>query len=87
MSDVNSMLSDTIKVMLTATAGVFTVLAIGCCGSKPESKVPDRYEVVSEQYIKSEKHMNFSIMVIKDKKTEKEIRVIFNNQWGMTQND
>ena len=63
---------------------VLALLLAGCCKSDPK---PDNFEVISEQRIRSSTSSDFTIMVIKDKKTEKEFKVIFNGSWGVTQSD
>lgn len=60
---------------------VACVLLAGCCNCN-ESAQQERFQVVSQQYIKNDRHNNFTIMVIKDTKTEKEFKVIFNSSWG-----
>ena len=76
-------MSYSMKVVLGCVAGMLiSIILAGCCRSdatKP-SPPPDRFEILSDQYMHSERHSNFSIMVIKDKKTEKEFRVVYNGQ-------
>ncbi len=65
---------------------VACVLLAGCC-SNSQPKPPDRFEMISNQEINCPRHSNFSIMVIKDKNTEKEFKVIYNSSWGYVAHD
>jgi len=68
---------------------IISVLLAGCCGNTPNNtpKPPDRFETISLQHMPNPNHSNFSIMVIKDRKTEKEFRVVFNSHWGLIQDE
>lgn len=76
--------------MRTALAVILITLVVGCCGSSnkptPPPPPPDRFEVLLDQPVESKRHSNFSIMVIKDKKTEKEFKVIYSSSWGVVDN-
>jgi hypothetical protein len=71
------------ELLLAIVIAIPIICLAGCCQNDPGLKVPDRFEVLIDQKVHSERHSNFSIMVIKDKKTDKEFRVIYNSSWGV----